>query len=347
MPLPQDETQNEQTTIAPAAEPSATPAAPAIEAPAEPALSATEKAVNELFGDAPADEDETAAAEDAPAAAKPEAEKPPEKAADAPAEPKVDDDLTPPEGMKEASKERWGKLTERVKTAETQYQETSQKLTAVQELVGKSTLTADEFTNVLELGRLTKSSNPEDRKRAVAQLQELLADVSGSIGMEVKGFDPLDKHPDLKQALENMEISKERALELAQLRAMKAQTQQSQQVTQEQQQTHQAVQQASAQSEAWLKSMAGTPGHEAKAKFVADKLQEPAFQQQLIQQFHPNQWLLIVQNLYAAYTPPAPAAPPAIQPLRSSIGAVSRSNAPPKDMHEAVENAVNQLFGSA
>lgn len=339
-PLPQDETQTEQTTTPETTDNVQTPETAKPEAVT--IENSVEKAIQEQFGDAPEDEDKPADTEVKPTEGE-AAEKKPE---DKPAEPKPDDDLVPPEGMKEASKERWGKLTERVKTAETQYQEVSQRLTAVQELVGKSTLTADEFTNVLELGRLTKSSNPEDRRKAVTQLQELLADVSGSIGMEVKGFDPLDKHPDLKEALENMEISKERALELAQLRAVKAKSQQEKQVTQEQQQIHQSVQQASAQAENWLKSMAGTPGHEAKAKFVADKLQDPAFQQNLIKNFHPNQWPFVVQNLYSAYTPQSAASPATPQPLRSGVGAASKSLTPPKTLEESTMRAIEAHFGT-
>lgn len=337
----QDEIQTEQPTTLEATDSATQPEAAK---PEQVTLeNSVDNAIQERFGDFSEDEYKPEEPDAKPIEGKATEAKPEEKAQDT----KPDDDLIPPDGMKEASKERWGKLTERVKSAETQYQEVTQRLTAVQELVGKSTLTADEFTNVLELGRLTKSSNPEDRKRAVAQLHELLTDVSGSIGMEVKGFDPIDNHPDLKEALENMEISKESALELAQLRAIKAQGQQAQQATQAQQQTYQAVNQASVQAETWLKSMAATPGHEAKAKFVAEKLQDPAFQQNLINNFKPSQWTFVVQNLYSAYTPPALAAPAALQPLRSGVGAASKSLAPPKTLEESTLRAIDAHFGYA
>ena len=339
------------TGTAPAAETPTTepPASTVVEtpAPSTPEPKATERS------DKPADKpvetstkigsllDNIGKPEGEPAAKAPE----PAKPVDPAAKPKPEAlDETPPEGTNERNKQRWTELVERAKAVpdlERRATEAETQLTSVRQMVAESGLGQDEFAGMLQIGRMFKSSNPEDLKTAMSELDVLRSDIAARLGVDAPGIDLLAKHPDLAADVDSMAISRERALEIVKLRDGQARQQQTQQQTQEMTEFQNTVRNAAVQMDATLAQRASTPGHAAKVEFIKSQLSDPAKMQKFVTTYRPDQWQSVVLTMYDAYTPPAPPAPAAPQPLRSGIvasGVRQASNRPVTSL-DAVSNA--------
>lgn len=279
--------------------------------------------------------------------AKPPAEPPaaptPAPAANAPA-PKPEMDLTPPEGISDRAKERWGQLTERAKLVpelERRVTESETALTSVRKMVADSGLAADEFTEMLTMGRLLKSDTPADLQKAMQRLDNIRADIATRLGVDAPGVDVLAGHPDLKSKVEAMTLTKEDALEMAKLRTKGANADSMTQEQREQQQFRQTVQQAAAKMETTLAQRASTPGHEAKVAHIMAHFKDPAKLQAFVTTYQPQQWESVVLMMYDSHVPPAPAAPAPPQPLRPGN---TRPGAAVSSGHVTAESAVEGAF---
>lgn len=265
-----------------------------------------------------------------------------------PADPKAFD-LTPPEGITERAKARWTELAERAKAVpdlERRATEAETQLNDVRELVRESGLDQTEFGNMLEMGRLFKSADPKDLQSALQQLDGLRADLATRLGVDAPGIDPLAAHPDLKADVENMAISRERALEIARLRKGQATVEATNKATQEQQQFVATVRQAAAEMDATLKERANTPGHAAKVAHIQAYFKDPAKLQAFVTTYQPQQWKAAVLMMYDTFVPPAAPAPvPTPQPLRpGNVAAGPRvPNGRPISALEAATNAFDQV----
>jgi Skp family chaperone for outer membrane proteins len=339
----------EPAASAPSATPSTEPPASTVTETPAPAAKSTEPTSK------PADKPDTSAKigsfldnigkpEGEPAAKAPEPEKPidpakpVEKAADKP------EDNDPPEEASPRAKSRWMELSERAKQVpelERRATEAETQLTSVRQMVAESGLEQNEFAGMLQMGRLFKSSKPEDLQAAMAELDNLRADLATRLGIDAPGVDPLAKHADLAADVENMAISRERALEIAKLRDGQARVQQTQQQTREMTEFQNTVRGAATQMDAALAQRASTPGHAAKVEFIKSQLSDPAKMQQFVSTYRPDQWQAVVLTMYDAYTPPAPPAPSAPQPLRPGVVAngVRQAGNRPVTSTEAVGNA--------
>jgi hypothetical protein len=260
--------------------------------------------------------------------------------APAPAAKKDEIDLTPPDGMTDRAKERWSQLTERAKQVpelERRATEATTALQSVRELVNGSGLDAKEFSDLMETARLFKAGDA----KALQVLEGMRADLAQRLGVEVPGVDPLAAHPDLKAEVEAMTLPKERALEIAKLRSK---GQQADQLTTEQREIadfRKTVQNAAATMEASMQKRAGTPGHEAKVAYIASVFKDPANLQKFVATYQPQQWESALMMMYDAYTPPAAAASPGVQPLRPTA---ARAGAPVRSGPVNAEGAVAGAF---
>jgi type III secretory pathway component EscV len=149
------------------------------------------------------------------------------------------------------------------------------------------------------------------------------------LGVEAPGIDLLAGHDDLKAAVENMEITRDKALELAKLRKTQADLTQRQQAdltqrqqaeterAQSQEQYRQTVQSAASAMETYLTTRAKEADHPARLKIIGEHFQNPANLQRFVQTFEPKQWTAALQMMYDGIVVPkaAPSAQP--QPLRS------------------------------
>lgn len=253
-------------------------------------------------------------------------------------------DLTPPEGMSERASQRWAALTERVKIVpelERRATEATQQLDSVRRMVSDSGLAPEEFSNVLNLGKLYKSNSPQDLQAALTQIEGLRADIATRLGADVPGVDVLAQHPDLKARVDGMELPRDAALEMARMRAESKAVQQTQAQSMEFQRFQSNVQQAAQRMDSTLAQRAHMPGHAAKVAFIQSQLSDQAKLQQFVQTYKPEQWESVVLMMYDAYTPPVAAAPPpAPQPLRpGNVSAGAPRAGQPKNAMDAVQNA--------
>lgn len=257
-----------------------------------------------------------------------------------PAAPKVEEPKTPEQeeaelldGVKsERGKERIQKVFSERKALEAELGE-------IRAIIQSTKMTPDQFAQTLEFGRLVNSGNETDLRVALEMVEQQRAMIYQQLGVEAPGIDLLSGHDDLKSAVDNMEITRERALELAKLRKAEAERtqktqaqQQSQQATRQFQQT---VQTAAQQMESYLATRANEVDHMARMKVISDHFRNPANLQNFVNTYQPEQWTSTIKFMYDnIQVPKATAAPRDPQPLRSrpaALGAPSPAGSNPID----------------
>lgn len=279
----------------------------------------------------------------------------------APAEPKPsptpnpkDIDLTPPEGTDDRGKGRWATLAERARQVpelerkvseyETRATQAETAIQGVREMVEKTGLDETEFTNVLEIGRLYKSGDPKDLQTAMAQLDNLRADLAIRLGVDAPGVDVLGTHPDLKEKVENMMLSREDAMEIVKLRNRAAGADRIDQGQRESQQFQQEVQSAAAKMDAALAQRASTPGHQAKIQQIQSYLSNKERLDEFVKTYRPEQWQAAILMMYDSIQAPAPVVPAVPQPLRP--GNVASGMPVPGNKPVSSTQAVEHAWGS-
>ena len=257
---------------------------------------------------------------DDPNAPKPEA-KPEKKPADKPAEPKAEDKPKAPEQeeaeLLEGVKSERGK--ERIRQVFAEKKQLEQDITEFRELVKSTGMSPQEFAQTLEFGRLVNSGDEKNLRVALEMIEGQRAMLYQKLGVEAPGVDLLQGHDDLKQAVDNMEITRERAVELAKYRKQQAEVQQRQQVeqqsVQQQQAFQQQVQQAAGAMEAYLQTRANEVDHPARMKVITEHFKNPANLQKFVSTYQPQQWAATIQMMYDNIQVPRAASSP--QPIRS------------------------------
>lgn len=208
----------------------------------------------------------------------------------------------------------------------------------IRTIIQSTKMTPDQFAQTLEFGRLVNSGNEADLRVALEMVEQQRAMLYQQLGVEAPGIDLLAGHDDLKSAVDNMEITRERALELAKLRKAEAERmqktqaqQQSQQATQQFQQT---VQTAAQQMEAYLSTRANEVDHQARMKVISDHFRNPANLQQFVNTYQPEQWTSTIKFMYDNIQVPKATPQRDPQPLRSrpaALGTPSPAGSNPID----------------
>ncbi len=251
--------------------------------------------------------------------------------------------------MNDRSKERWATLTERAKACPSWSAEPLKLKAASIPCVtwlAETGLQADEFSAVLNIGKMYKSSKPEDLQNALAQIDVLRADVAQRLGIAIPGIDPLEGHPDLKADVEALSITPERALEIAKLRRTATEATATSKEVQEQREHQATVTKAAQSMDEHLATRASQPGHEAKINHIKQYFGDKDRLQAFVKTYRPDQWQAAVTMMYDSYTPPITTitAAPTPQPLRpSSSGVGVRVSTGPVSADSAVGNAMSQL----
>lgn len=271
-------------------------------------------------GESPAD----AAAEAPQAAAKPAGEQ--QAGQQAPAE---DDDAEFLASLKsERSRTRFQELSRRATEAEGRYQQMEQEVNALRESITSAGMDGQQFAQTIQFARLANSQNPDDLRVARDMLQQQMQAISLRLGEEIPAIDPLAQFPDLQQAVDSFELSKEKAHELAKLRHQQAQQQaimQAQQQSSQQQAAYQqTVQQASQRMDAYLQSRINEIDHKAKMEALHKHFSDPAKMQDFVASFQPQQWEQALRLMYdsIAVAPQPPARTQ--QPLRARAGVLGQ-----------------------
>lgn len=295
-------------------------------------------------GEKPADEDTTEAQEGAegeaktaspsPDGKKDDKAKPDEKA-------KPEDDFTPPENLSPRSEGRFKKLVDRTKQAESEATEYKTRWTALESVFQENGIQEEQFNSAVSYMGAVNRGDIAGARQILQQELKALALLSGE---EIQAGDPLDDFPDLKKGVEDMELPRAAALELARGRLQNG--------YQQQQQTQHN--QAHQQQQAWENEKSGAI--KAIDEFVKDRTANdldwikkgPILQAHAVewcQGLPPKQWPEQIKRMYAAIglgarqsSAAGNGVPPA-RPLRGGgMGAGAKPE--PRTMHEA-------MFGTA
>jgi len=208
--------------------------------------------------------------------------------------------------------------------------------------------TQDQLSAYLEFNALLQSKDPKDLDAALRMVEGQRMALYKALGREPQGgdLDLLADFPDLKKHVEEEEITRAAALEIAQGRREKAareanaQREQNQQRSQQQtaEQRKQAAEGALKGIEAWTAGLAKTDlDYKAKEDKLLAKVDG------VMKSYPPNQWLPTLQLLYEGIEiqKAAPASGRQNQPLRPS-GATPGAKAP-----NSMLEAINQGLGYA
>jgi hypothetical protein len=278
------------------------------------------------------------AAEQAPAAPTSTATAAPE-APKLPAEVKPEsveaDPLAMPEGLGEKAQQRFQQLANTVKEQTAWRQEVEPQLNYVRETFQQNGIQQEQF----ELfSQFAGAFNRGDYQAATAILQEQMQALALMTGQQLSA-DPLTQHPDLRDAVDNLQLTEAHAIELARVRTQSQQqtqrTQQVQQVQQAQQQTQQAINSAQDSIDSFCKQM--------KTSDIDYAAIEPQLLQSikegLLEGIPPARWPSLIQHQYQMIKKVAGTSRtnvPATQTLRPS-GTPSPSQKP-RSMMEAMFN---------
>lgn len=199
---------------------------------------------------------------------------------------------------------------------------------AVRELVQAAGMTAETFGQHIEFSRLANSSDPRDLQQAVQMIEQTRADLYRRLGQDGPGVDALSDFPDLGQMVQNLQMPRETALEVAKMRR-------EQQAIQEQRQQQHVAQQQSAQFEqdvalaqrsleSYVQTRAHEIDHPARMQALQAHFSDQRKMQEFVATYAPRQWPHVLRMLYdnAQVAPPARRAPPA--PISGRTGALGR-----------------------
>lgn len=318
-----------------APEAEAEPEAAEADEPAE--ASKLDEMLEALTGDKPEPE-----AEQAPEAPKAEEAKAEEK-------PAIDDEEA--EALKGVKSERGRERIQRVfaerKQLEAKSQQLEQDINEFRTLVTSTGMSAGEFAQTLQFGKLAKSENPQDVESAIQILEAQRAALYQRIGKEAPGVDLLAGHQDLRASVENMEISREKAVELASLRAHQAKQRAA---IQEQQQSTAAIEQAKhqfdqarVQMESYINSRAKEVDHPARVRALTDYFAKPGVLQQFVEANQTPAQLVNAMRWMYDNVPAARQEVPRQQPISSRVSTLGKPSTAAMNQEDRIMSLLDNL----
>lgn len=260
----------------------------------------------------------------------------------------IDDELLA-EVKSERGKSRIRELLSGHRALKSEYEEAKKTTNEFANILAETKLPPEGIAQTFEFCRLVGSGDEASLKTALDMLDAQRAAIYQKLGMEQPGVDPLADFEDLRNAVDMMEISEDKAVELAKLRRMQAAQQQSVQRNQElqrqQQEYSNRVQVFSQQANALFSRLqASDPAYKAKEQKIAAYLSDPAKVQYLISKFQPEQWVDQLKFMYDAI--PAPVVsrtPTAVAPLRSRPSQLGTPSVTAKGGADIVSQLIDQM----
>jgi len=291
--------------------------------------------------DGKGDTDEAKAAAEAAAAKKPDA---------------VNDPI--PKDVAPATQERIRTLIKATKEAETAKAEATQNLDYIVNGVRATGMNPQQYGEVLSFMQLFNSGDPNQQSKALELVENLADQLAALLGKERTASDPLKGFPDLAQAVQQGQMTRQWAAQLATSRRQtqtRSQIETSVRTTQEQEQQQKKerakdLEDARVAMNNWELSMGRDPQFAQLKDRLVRKL-KPDFQK-----LSPKEWLPRFQQAFevaklAAGPVRSPDGKfqkghvPENQPLRARNPAGGGAHAP-KNMQDAVFGAIADLAGS-
>ena len=266
----------------------------------------------------------------------PEEEEAPPEVEVKPEEAKPEDDEAPPEGISKKAQERFQRLVSKVKEKDEELTTLRTNLDGIRKVMQDTGASPEDFSMAFDYLKAIRSGNMDQ----VGQiLQAQIKQYQLATGKQLGVVDPLSDFPDLRQRVDGYQMTEEAALEIARMRAVQREQQQSIQQTQQRQQSEFAVQQTRQAAineinqigSEWAKK---DPDYSAKEEIILKQIPEIA------RNFPPQAWAHQVRILYQALssvpiTKPQASAPAPLRASGQSAGARQ-----PTSMLEALQNGL-------
>lgn len=255
--------------------------------------------------------------------------------ADDAAQPDGDDDLTVPPDLKGRTRERFERLTARLKEASEKTATAMAFADRWRETVASTGASPEYIGKTLEFVRAIHSGDVKQLESALSMLDETRASIAKALGKDVPGVDVLADFPDLADGVASGDLGRAHALELARVRRQAAAVEQQRGKATAEQQRDQLVNEGAQAVDAFMESMKATdPMFGAKMALLKPVLASVA------RNAPPDRWAAEVAELYRnvpVQAPPAPKENP--QPFRaarpSGVGG-GRPAAAPASMLDAI-----------
>lgn len=222
---------------------------------------------------------------------------------------------------------------ERIKQAFAEKKQLEQEIGSFREMVRSTGMSPQQFAQTLEFGRLVSSGDEKNIRMALEMIEGQRAALYQKLGVEAPGVDLLQGHDDLKKAVDGMEITRQKAVELAKYRKQQQEAQRhqqaQQQTVQQQHEYQQQVQQATQSMEAYLQTRAAEVDHPARIKVITEHFKNPENLQRFVSTYQPHQWADTVRLMYDGIHIPRQASAQQ-QPIRSrpsTLGAPAANGA--------------------
>lgn len=251
-----------------------------------------------------------------------------------PAKPEAPEDLLQmPEGLQPKAQQRFQKLVETNKELTGRIEQAEQQTSYIRETFQQHGVRREQFEQAVQFIGAINSGNLEQALRA---LDAQRAEIALALGKPLPGVDVLSEHPDLRQAVDAMQMSETHAIELAKRRRdeqfAQANWQATQQRQQEEQRTQQAVNTGLLEIDKFCKQIAQTDvDYPAIEALLLPEIKN------LISGLPPMQWKSAIETQYrllkqaaAARATSAPS-----QTVLRPTGSASPA-ARPRSMHEAM-----------
>ncbi len=253
-----------------------------------------------------------------------------------------------PEGLKGKTRERIEYLTSSVKSVTAERDTARQQLDTFTQAIRETNAPPEVFARHVEVLRLMNSADPAEQAQAVKFLRAAADNLAGAIGEDVPGKNPLEGHQDLIDDVEDGDLSRERAIEIARARnkekAAGDRNGRDRQQT-EQQRTHEAaIESARVELNTLGTDLKRTDpgGYAWKTARLVPKVRE------MVRDLPPSKWAAHYKQQYALFEGmPAPvtvgtgqrvpAGTGARQPMRPRQGAGGAPFAEPKSLAEAID----------
>lgn len=124
-------------------------------------------------------------------------------------------DLTPPEGISAKARERFERMAEGYRELGARYQETNERLTGLQEVLAETGASPEELSTLMHFSKLTHSNRPEHLEQAWEIIDRERRALAVKLGKVDAVPDLLKSYPELEEAVRNMDLTEQHALEIA------------------------------------------------------------------------------------------------------------------------------------
>ena len=201
---------------------------------------------------------------------------------------------------------------------------------SVLDLVSQVNVTPAEFAQTMEYNRLVASGDEKSMRLALDMLDAQRDMICKRLGVSAPGVDLLSDFPDLKTAVDEMDMTEERALELATHRRRENQVQEAARMRQADERAYQEnaqrLQMLDRQATEWFRTKQGDIDFEAKANRILGIFNDPKQFDTFVSTYAPEQWLPAIKLMYENMIVPSKPPVQVAQPLTSRPRNLGRPN---------------------